>query len=59
MNRKKALLLLTALETMLLVIVCMLYFNGVIGMRMFIGVALLLSVLCSAIVVIIVRRFGG
>jgi hypothetical protein len=57
MNRNKVILLLTAFETMLLVILCMLYFNGTIGMRLFVGVVLTLSILCSALVVVILRKF--
>jgi hypothetical protein len=57
MNRNKVILLLTAFETMLLVILCMLYFNGAIGMRLFVGVVLTLSILCSALVVVILRKF--
>jgi hypothetical protein len=35
----------------------MLYFNGAIGMRLFVGVVLTLSILCSALVVVILRKF--
>ena len=59
MNRKKMILLLTGIESMLLVILTMLYFNGAIGIRMYCGVVLLLAILCSALVVVIMRKLNG
>ena len=58
MNRKKALLLLTGFETMLLVILCMLFSRGAIGLHMFIGVALTIGVLSIAAVILIVKKLG-
>ena len=58
MNRKKAILLLTAFESMLLAILCMLYFRRVISTNMFIGIVFTVSVFCSAFVILLIKKMN-
>ena len=55
-NKKKAILLLTAFETMLLVILTMLYFRQAISMRIYVGIVLTIAFFSSTIVLLILRR---
>ncbi|MBQ4023693.1 MAG: hypothetical protein II612_06795 [Prevotella sp.] len=55
-NKKKAILLLTAFETMLLVILTMLYFRQTISMRIYVGIVLTIAFFSSTIVLLILRR---
>lgn len=56
MNRKKALLLISAIEFLLLAIICVLFVEGVIKLATFIAIALVLGVVSSAAIIVIVRK---
>ena len=56
MNRKKALLLISAIEFLLLAIICVLFVEGVIMLATFIAIALVLGVVSSAAIIVIVRK---
>lgn len=57
MNRKKLILLWSCLETMLLVMLVTLVLNHAIGMMAFIASALFVSIVSSAGLLVILRKY--
>lgn len=58
MNRRKVVLMLAGFETMLWLILILLYVKGAISLRLFIGLVLTLSVLLSALLIVILRKLN-
>ena len=58
MNRRKVVLMLAGFETMLWLILILLYVKGTISLRLFIGLVLTLSVLLSALLIVILRKLN-
>ena len=56
MNRKKALLIIMAVQMMLLAIIVALFVSGVIKIAVFIPVILVVGVVCSSATVIAIRK---
>jgi hypothetical protein len=56
MNRKKAILLWSSLESMLLAMLLVLFISGSLPLRLFIAVVVLLAVVSLAVVMVIIRK---
>ncbi len=56
MNRKKALLLISALEALLLAIAVVLYTAGSINLSAFIAIVVVVGVIASALIVVAFRK---
>ncbi len=56
MNRKKALLLISALEALLLAIAVVLYTAGSINLSAFIAILVVVGVIASALIVVAFRK---
>ncbi len=56
MNRKKAILLWSSLESMLLAMLLVLFISGSLPLRLFIAVVVLLAVVSLAVVMVIFRK---
>ncbi len=56
MNRKKAILLWSSLESMLLAMLLVLFISGSLPLRLFIAVVVLLALVSLAVVMVIIRK---
>lgn len=58
MNRKKAILLLAGTESFLLAICMVLFISGTINFKAFIGLALAIGIVSSAVIVAVIRKLN-